>query len=510
MRAGVAIVGACKGATNMNWLLRVYNCFARHLGNGNEWSTKVNQTNAANDPIKHVIVLMLENRSFDQMLGCFQEIYSGLEGIDIGQPPRTNVANGATYAQLPGANYVAPADPNHDYAHVVFQIANHNSGFVQDFATCFPNAGSVECGEVMKYHARGALPALHTLAANFTICDHWFSSLPGPTWPNRLFVHSGTSIGRVSMPEGVMNLNWHWYNQTTLYDRFNEKNVSWRIYFGDIAQSWVLVDQWAPRNMIRYHHVQRFYEDAAGAEGDFPSYVFIEPTYNSPGANDDHPCHNVLEGERLIAEVYNALRANEPLWKSTLLVVVYDEHGGYYDHVSPPGTVPPDHHQEEFTFDRLGVRVPAILVSPFAAKRFVSTQFDHTSLLRYLVEKWDLRPLGARVAATTTNSIGLALAGTARMDTPTEVPMPAPVLNLAVQPALTQLSSHQSALLALSHAMESMTDADANTIAARSNHVLTGPQSMIDVAVDRVEDFLRQQRARFDQERARQTPGVST
>jgi hypothetical protein len=157
------------------------------------------------------------------------------------------------------------------------------------------------------------------------------------------------------MPEGVMNANLHWYNQTTLYDRLNEKERSWKIYFGDIAQSWVLVNQWAPRNMINYHHMQRFFEDAAGPEPKFPSYVFIEPTYNPPGANDDHPCHNVLDGERLIAEVY-AIRANEELWRSSLLVVLYDEHGGYYDHVSPPPAVPPDHHQEEFAFNRLGVR----------------------------------------------------------------------------------------------------------------------------------------------------------
>jgi phospholipase C len=351
------------------------------------------------------------------------------------------------------------------------------------------------------------LPALHTLAESFTICDHWFASLPGPTWPNRLFVHSGTSIGRVTMPAGVMNANLHWYNQTTLYDRLNEKGVSWKIYFGDVAQSWVLVNQWAPRNMIRYHHMQRFYEDAAGAEQDFPSYVFIEPTYNPPGANDDHPCHNVLDGEKLVADVYNALRANEALWSNSLLVVLYDEHGGYYDHVSPPAAVPPDHYQEEFTFDLLGARVPAILVSPYAQKKLVSTQFDHASLLRYLVEKWGLRSLGARTGDVNTRSIGSALSGPARTDTPAELrmPMPMPRARANQPPTIipVALSSHQSALFALSHSLESMTDVDPNVVAARSSHVLTGPQSMIDVAVDRVEDFLSQQRDRFAKETAR-------
>jgi phospholipase C len=463
-------------------------------------------TNAGTaDPIKHVIVLMLENRSFDQMLGCFQEIYPNLDGIPPGQPPRSNQAEGQSYAQVPGAAFVAPADPNHDYRHVLVQLSNDNGGFVQDFVNCFPASGPADRQEIMKYHARGALTALHALAANFTICDRWFASLPGPTWPNRLFMHSGTSLGRVSMPEGVMNANLHWYNQTTLYDCLNEKNISWKIYFGDVAQSWVLVNQWAPRNMINYHHMQRFYEHVAGPEEKFPSYVFIEPTYNPPGANDDHPCHNVLEGERLIAEVYNALRANDALWNSSLLVVLYDEHGGYYDHVSPPAAVPPDHHQEEFTFDRLGVRVPAILVSPFAAKAVSSTQFDHSSLLRYLVEKWGLRSLGARVADAGTNSIGRALLDVARTDTPMELAMPGPIPSPPAQIQPTALSSHQSALFALSHLLESMTDGDPNDVAARSKHVLTGPQSMIDVAADRVEDFLSQQRDRFMKERTRNT-----
>jgi phospholipase C len=249
--------------------------------------------------------------------------------------------------------------------------------------------------------------------------------------------------------------------------------------------------------------MQRFFEHAAGEESDFPLYVFIEPSYNQPGANDDHPCHNVLDGEKLIAEVYNALRANDPLWRCSLLVVLYDEHGGYYDHVTPPPAVPPDHHQEEFTFDQLGVRVPALLVSPYAKKQVVNTQFDHTSLLRYLIDKWGLRSLGARAGDANTHSIHSALSDVARTDTPTELPMPPPAKNSPAQAPATHLSSHQSALLALSHSLESMTDVDPNEVAARSRHVLTGPQSMIDVASERVEGFLSQRRDQFVKETQR-------
>jgi phospholipase C len=115
-----------------------------------------------------------------------------------------------------------------------------------------------------------------------------------------------------------------------------------------------------------------------------------------------------MKAEKLIADVYNAIRGNEDLWKSTLLIVFYDEHGGFYDHVEPPSAVPPDEHREEYSFDRLGVRVPSLLVSPWVDRRVEAVQFDHTSVLKYLTEKWQLRPLPSRRVAVA-RSIGVAL-----------------------------------------------------------------------------------------------------
>src|SRR5262249_8330126 len=150
--------------------------------------------------------------------------------------------------------------------------------------------------------------------------------------------------------------------------------------------------------------------------------------------------------------VYNTLRSNEHLWTSTLLVVVYDEHGGFYDHVEPPVAVPPDDHHEEYTFDRLGIRVPAVLVSPWVRKGYDSTLFDHTSLLKYLIEKWNLAPLGRRVAQA--NNVGSLIRETApRTDTPAWVELspeqlrpPAPDLE---EDAVAYLSAHHRALAQL-------------------------------------------------------------
>lgn len=442
------------------------------------------------DPIEHVIVLTLENRSFDHMLGCLQEV-KALEGIPSSGPARTNEYCGTSYSQQPygaGDGRFVVDDPMHEHSHVMVQLEKDNSGFVRDYAESYPHLTDLGRGEVMKYHPLDSLSATHGLARHFTVCDHWFSSLPGPTWPNRLFLMSGTSLGRVKMAEGIMDLNLHWYDQPTIFDRLNERNKSWRVYFGDVPLSLLLVHQWEPENAARHRPMTKFYKDVAGDSQKFPDFAWIEPAYLQPGANDDHPPHDVLDGEVLIASVYNALRANDELWKSTLLVVIFDEHGGFYDHVLPPAAAPPDHHHEEYAFDRLGVRVPVMLISPWVGDAVIRDEFDHTSLLKYLTDKWQLGPLGRRTAQAKT--FAGAMLPQLRTDTPDTLPFPQ-TTSRAEPPAIRQLTNHQTAIVALSHALESMADQDPNLVAARSRQVVSGHQSQIDVAVDRVESFLR-------------------
>lgn len=379
-------------------------------------------TTDANDPIKHVVLLLLENRSFDQMLGCFQEIYPNLEGVAPNAPPRVNSDGVKQYPQAPTKAEQTPIDPRHETEHVLKQIAANNSGFVSDFADYYGSGASPDDRQlIMSYYPRMYLHALHRMARDFTICDHWFSSVPGPTWPNRFFAFSGTASGRVDMPDGIRhpdldNLIFR-QHQTTLFDRLNESGRSWKVYYYDFPSSLILTHQRELHNLLKYHKIDKFFQEVAHLKADdFPEFALIEPKYSGQDQNDDHPPHNIMKAEKLIADVYDAIRSNEDLWKSMLLVIVFDEHGGFYDHLSPPPAVPPDEHQEEYAFDRLGVRVPAILVSPWVGKRVESTQFDHTSLLKYMVNKWGLGPLGARTAAA--NSIGVAITETqARTDT---------------------------------------------------------------------------------------------
>lgn len=381
---------------------------------------------SASDPIKHVVVLMLENHSFDQMLGCFRAIYPQLEGIVLANP-RSNVGlDGIEYRQVESYDVVVDPDPMHEFDNIARQLDGGNGGFVAEYQRTHEGHATLDPQRIMNYFALDALPALHALAREFTICDHWFSSVPGPTWTNRFFVHSGTSLGLVEMPTSVTDTHLYLhYSQDTIYDRLNERGIKWRVYFGDVPQSLVLSHQRRPKNAMRYRFMRSFYANARESEADFPQYCFIEPNYMKGEQNDDHPAHSTMRAQRLIANVYNAIRKNQRLWESTLLVVVYDEHGGFYDHVSPPRCVSPDDVHTQYDFTRLGLRVPALLISPWIDKQVVSTHFDHTSLLKYLTDKWNLWPLTRRIEQA--NSFGSLIRrnGNPRDDIPETVPVPA-------------------------------------------------------------------------------------
>jgi phospholipase C len=370
-----------------------------------------------NDPIKHVVLLALENHSFDQMLGSLKQLFPELEGVTPATPNQNVDSDGTVYRQMPTEERQMSLDPHHEVQWVAEQLADMNGGFVKNFSKMYPESKPEDRQYVMGYYPANFLPGLHSLAKEFTVCDHWFSSLPGPTWPNRFMVLTGTAMGRVNMPDdGTHKVDLSGYfqqKQDTIFDRLTDKGIHWKSYFHDIPQSWVLDHQRLPHNAARYFYIAEFFSDARGREEDFPQFCFIEPDFMGVVGNDDHPPHDVMKAEKLIADVYNALRANPQLWDSVLLVVLYDEHGGFYDHVVPPSAVPPDDHHEEYSFDRLGVRVPAILVSPWVERRVDKTQFDHTSLLKYLTEKWQLQPLPSKRMAAAT-SIAVTLRGQRR------------------------------------------------------------------------------------------------
>ena len=340
------------------------------------------------------------------------------------------------------------------------------------------------------------IPALATLAQEFCVCDRWFSAAPGPTWLNRFYAHAATSDGM------VIDNATHNYKMNTIYDALTKNGVSWNIYYGDIPQSLILRQLW--RTPDHYRRFERFYADVQ--RGDLPAYTFIEPRYFSLlvwKANDNHPPHDVRQGEYLLAEVYDTLRKS-PLWEKSLLVVLYDEHGGFFDHVPPPDSVPnPDGKKSKspaFDFTRLGVRVPAILVSPFVEKgRVDSTIYEHSSLpatIRTLFNLPESLTTRDRAANTFEKNLSRTIP---RTDTPLTLPVPGEPEEARGQRALIRtdvleesrrgevdreemsqepLSTMQAALVELVHRLNKEPYAEAR---ARASQIQTEHEAAVDV-----------------------------
>ena len=440
-------------------------------------------------PIDHVVVLMMENACFDRMIGCMAEVHPGLDGVAPAHP-RSNPdgLDGAPVFQGPTTTRTIARDPKHFLPNSLAQLAGGtNQGFVTDFVHTHPTSTPEERREVMAYYPRGFLPGLHTLAEHFVVCDRWFASLPGPTWNNRLFAHSGTSLGYVKEPGGLFSSDLHLYNERTLYDELSDAGVPWRIYFGDVPQSLVMTHQF--RHLSRYRRYKHWQDDVAA--GDLPAYTFIEPTYFGPNCNDQHPPHDIMRGDALIAEVYNALRANPTLFARTLLIVLYDEHGGFFDHVAPPPTVPPDEHTEHFAFDRLGFRVPAILISPMLDPGVISTVFDHTSLLRMASDLWPgVQPLGRRAQQANDPLAAVTWRAAPRTELP-EAPV-AP----DIQPAraVAKLEGFKESLFGLSHHLESQIKHKGarGRLMARGHEGLGDGWGQAKLAIDRTSAFIEE------------------
>ncbi len=442
-------------------------------------------------PITRVVVLMMENHSFDRVLGWTKQEYPNIEGVDPNKPgwnpdyPTTT----DTVFQAETRNRNIANDPGHDLDNVLGQLAGGNQGFVADFAQKYPQAPVDERKEIMGYYPYGFLPALHFLAYNFVVCDHWFSSVPGPTWPNRFFVHSGTSLGHVDMPEGVFNPAIHLYNQRTLYDELDDAHVDWRIYHGDFPQSLLLTHQWD-----KLDHYRKFDQWATDVQAsDLPLYVFIEPYYFGTEENDQHPPQDIMRGDLMVAQVFNALMANQTLFEQTLLIVLYDEHGGFYDHMVPPPTIPPDGNTKSFAFDWLGVRVPAVLVSPWLDRGFISTPFDHTSLLRMACQLWPgVKPLGARTPQANSPLDSLTWLAAPRQAIPPAPTVPDP---MAVMD-LPSLTGQKQALFQFSQYLESQINDPAlkQQLMLRAHEAMNGSIAQGNLATDRVDAFMAEKR----------------
>jgi phospholipase C len=402
-------------------------------------------------PVDHVIVLALENRSFDHMLGFVPHPDPLFDGL-TGGGPFTNPpwhGGGAAVAATPDARPVLPVDPDHGHDAVMQQLAiqgwggnRHatNQGFVASYeekgrglapprftgllgplANWFTrratgsNAVADRGGLIMRSQPPSQVPVLATLALQFGVCSRWFASVPGETWPNRNFMHAATSHGAA---DNVVQF----YTDPTIFERLEAHGRSWHIYHDETPQVWAFRRLWEPQRLGNWFPFPEFAHHVR--QGRLPHYSFIEPNHRPPWhipgtperSNNQHPGNNLIDndrydsfqgrptgdferGEQLIATVYEALRSNPSLFERSILLVTYDEHGGFYDHVPPPTGVasPPDprgrgllgslrallldRKTTAFDFTMLGPRVPTVVVSPHVPAGTVSTEpRDHSSI----------------------------------------------------------------------------------------------------------------------------------
>ena len=341
------------------------------------------------DNLKHIVVLMMENRSFDHMLGGLKKKYPKIAGLDGTESNPDTDGNLVTVA--PNAIYRGQLahDPDHHFPGVDLQIYGgappgpartaNMQGFVKSYAT--QGTGTQGSHAIMNYFAPEKIPVLTKLATEYAVFNGWFSSIPGPTICNRAFAHYGTSFGNVDMNMFLVT-DADRKKIPTIYERLRDGGHGARLYYYDEPSSTMEIV-----NLIKDQSFFATFDQFAAdcKSGNLPEYSFIEPNYSDhpgPGggqllANDQHPDHHVLAGDRFIASVYNQIRGIPDLWQSTALLIVYDEHGGLYDHVAPPNCTPDGFTAAEgatqvpgmeFRFDRLGIRVPAILVSPYISR----------------------------------------------------------------------------------------------------------------------------------------------
>src|SRR5580700_8504501 len=394
--------------------------------------------------IEHVFVLMLENRSFDHMLG-----FSGITGTDAATgastqlkvPPAgaANVWKGTTFpASPPGVDPMA-VDPYHEFTDVLEQLCGaaatytsggpyppmNNSGFVSNFAVA---AKSPSPGDVMRCFTPSRLPVLTALAQEFAVCDSWFCSMPGPTWPNRFFALGASSGDLDHSPTTPETAVWETVDGFQFQNGsiFDVKGLSWRIYAGNkiftLAHALKEIHIWDIR---RY---AKFANDIS--DPSYPAqFTWIEPNYGHVttdylNGNSQHPLDGVTGGEALIKAAYQAIR-NSPLWESSMFIITWDEHGGFYDHVAPPdGAVEPGDqpafpgaNRYGFRFDQYGPRVPAVLISPLIPANTIDHRpYDHSSILATIERLFKLQPLTKR------DRTALDLSGLASLATPRDVP----------------------------------------------------------------------------------------
>ncbi len=341
-------------------------------------------------PIDHIFVVVQENRSFDHYFGMMP----GVEGIQGGA---TNPdADGTPVSTFHASDYCIE-DVEHGWRDT---HAQYNDGAVDGFVTTNDPNG----GRAMGYLDESDLPFYWDLARTFAMSDHHHSSVLGPTWPNRYYMLSGTSFG-LARNEPTTTEILPGEGEYVLMQQLDRAGVSWGIYYQAVPFVWGGYPQYALRPRQRAHTkiFRELWTDLDA--GTLPSVVFLDPSWSathSVDANDEHAPANPQRGQAYVREIVTRIMASD-VWPRSAIIVTYDEHGGFFDHVAPPEACHPGDRSAETSvggdFDRLGFRVPLTVVSPYARPGYVSDRVtDAASVLRFVQTRFLLPAMTGRDA----------------------------------------------------------------------------------------------------------------
>ncbi len=348
-----------------------------------------------------IVVVMMENRSFDHILGHMSlPDYGGrtdIEGIHSLQDP--NLANGSVNGTLVSP-FIAtdgplPNDVPHEREFVTTQLARSAvaggftmTGFVKAYEDFTGTTGVLRPPPMGLLTPRD-LPMTAFLAREYGLCDHWFAPLPTSTQPNRLMAMSGYTLNEHTHSGPLPN-------QHTVLDWLEQRQIRWRVYSAGISFFALMPQLWPFLLTDHFQKLPALSHDV-GADAPWPQVIFIEPDYaDSPvhlsgHASDDHPPIAVAFGQAFLRQVYEALTSNPDRWARTVMILTYDEHGGFFDHVAPLAIpfAPPPNANFTAPFDSTGIRVPAIVVSPMIERGIVKHELlDHTSILQFIAERF--------------------------------------------------------------------------------------------------------------------------
>ena len=348
-----------------------------------------------NAPINHIVVLMQENRSFDSYFG--QLHFEGQTGVDpepnAGNPDPTNPLS-PPIKPFHKTNYCETADLSHSWqgTHLEWDNGRMDGFTSQNVDPTNPNGS-----RTMGWYDQTDLPFYYALANTFGIGNRYFSSVLGPTFPNRFYLYAGTSFGHIANdfpPPGG-------FTQPTILRELTNAGISWKVYYSEVPFAGLFAD--FEQHADQGFPISQYYLDAR--TGNLPQVAFVDPIFEGSAntETDEHPSSNIQVGEQFSASVVNALMAS-PNWHDSAFFLTYDEHGGFYDHVASPAApapdnIPPPAGSGPWTFNNYGIRVPAVVVSPYARPHFVSQAVDdHTSILRFIELRYGLPALTNRDA----------------------------------------------------------------------------------------------------------------